>query len=448
MLKSLLCVCSIFLLLVPTIFLPSRVEACPVKLPETLLSLYRSSDDIYIARFAKQEDLEITEDNENYTAITIKKHFDISSTLKGEPRKLFVLHETDYGYKSIDDENEEGSEVEEIQEEEIDVDSGPTLKAGDQLLLFLRTDEETGNSVLTDYRDGVKKMTAEALPSYEARIRELNSIFSAKKVDDTAIVEWLVRCAEDPVTRWESAFEFHQSFSEMEWRDEQAKDGEEEGEETASTESSEPTESTVGETQEEMTTEDEGDIGVIDRSVYARLLTDAQKQTLLNIVLEPRENAEGDKPEELSSGDKILMSVVANWGDNRFARALLERLGASTDDPYYANDLMTMVSKVIRDDHLANISSRYSGVYYQDDDAVVEADDDREAPELEGENKVEAETPAAAEVAGADAASVTETQPAKKMTYKDLRAELVAKFIDRGIQVLQSAESEHQEEVA
>ena len=123
MLKSLVCVCSIFVLLFPTVFLPTRAQACPVKLPETLLSLYRSSDSIYIATFAKEEQLSITEDTEDYTATEIKKHFDISSTLKGEPRKLFVLDDTEYKYKSRAEENENaadgGEAVAEEAEEEV-----------------------------------------------------------------------------------------------------------------------------------------------------------------------------------------------------------------------------------------------------------------------------------------------------------------------------------------
>ena len=91
MLKSLVSVCSILVLLFPTVLVPTRAQACPVKLPETLLSLYRSSDAIYIATFAKEEQVSITEDTEDYTATEIKKHFDISSTLKGEPRPYAVV---------------------------------------------------------------------------------------------------------------------------------------------------------------------------------------------------------------------------------------------------------------------------------------------------------------------------------------------------------------------
>src|SRR5688572_10090616 len=104
MLKYLLSVCSIFVLLFPTIFLPTRTVACPVKTPETLLSLCRASDTIYVARFDKVEDQEIIENTDERTIINIKKHFDISSTLKGEPQRLFVLEEEEYRFKPRDGE--------------------------------------------------------------------------------------------------------------------------------------------------------------------------------------------------------------------------------------------------------------------------------------------------------------------------------------------------------
>ena len=455
MLKSLVSVCSIFVLLFPTVFLPSRAQACPVKLPETLLSLYRSSDSIYIATFAKEEELSITEDNEDYTAIQIKKHFDISSTLKGEPRKMFLLDDTEYRYKSRVEESETpadegqvaeesaGEEAEEVVEEE-DPDASPALKAGDQLLLFLRTDEETGKPVLTDYRDGVKKMTKDTLPSYEARIRDLNSIFSAEQVSNQAIVEWLVRCAQDPVTRWEGAFEFEQSFEEMEWRDQRKADAEAEAKAQHDAEGEIAEATSEGDQAEDAEPEDD------DRSVYARLLTDSQKETLMNIVLEPRQSVDSEKPAELSSGDRVLINVVSKWGDNRFARALLARIQAAADEGYLISDLMSMIAKVTSDKQLERLASRYSNVFYQEDDAVAEDVENEDEESSETSEDVEIRTDDPNSNAGDKPAPETAVPPPdedakpRKLTYKELRAELLARFIDRGSVVL-AADTQNEE---
>jgi hypothetical protein len=171
MFKTLLSVCSIVVLLLPTLLLPARATACPVKMPETLLSLYRNSDAIYVARFAKVDDHEILENTDDRTVVNIRKHFDVSSTLKGEPQKLVVLDERDYRYKpspadaEAEAETAEGEEsgadaeepaagdVEDEDEDEEDEDdrySRPTLEPGDLILLFVKKDEETGSIELTD----------------------------------------------------------------------------------------------------------------------------------------------------------------------------------------------------------------------------------------------------------------------------------------------------------
>ena len=58
---------------------PVSVTACGGKEPETLLSLYRNSDGIYVGRYLRSEEGEVTRDDEQFTVVEIKKFFDISS---------------------------------------------------------------------------------------------------------------------------------------------------------------------------------------------------------------------------------------------------------------------------------------------------------------------------------------------------------------------------------
>ena len=453
MLKSLLSVCSICVLLLPTILLPARTAACPVKLPETLLSLYRNSDAIYVARFDRVDDYEIIENTEERTIVNIKKHFDISSTLKGEPQKFVVLDELDHRYKPDEDTAEDEPVEEETDEtEEENLFGARTLASGDLLLLFLKKGDDGKTLELTDYRDAIKKMTPERLDSYEARIRDLNSIFSAKEVDDAAIVEWLVRCARDPVTRWEGAFELQQSFQALEWRKQQESEEQESEEEAESSDAevaAETTEAEVAssenESEGEAETEEEAEV---DNSVYARLLNDAHKQALMNIVLEPRSAAETGK-DRLSAGDKVLIDVVSSWGDNRFASFLLDRLQASPDDTYFAHQIMATISTILKDEDLINIASKYEDVYYQDDAEVVEAEEsESEESEEESEEAAPAATQPAAKVqVEKQESAAAGAEPVKKLTYKELRADLVTKFLDRGFVAIQIANA-NQEETA
>ncbi|MEK7854526.1 MAG: hypothetical protein AAB288_00425, partial [Acidobacteriota bacterium] len=205
MLRSLFSAGAIFVLVLSMCLLPQTVAArrCPVKEPETLLSLYQNSDAIYIATFDKTVEGEAIEKNEDYTSIAINKHFTISSTLKGESRKFFILEDRDYRYQSLvvnvipepeassteqAGDGEESMEPESVEEDE--EESQSELKSGDTLLLFIKNAEEGESARLTDYRDGIKKLPMEKIGVYEARIKDLNSIFSAKKISEQRILEW------------------------------------------------------------------------------------------------------------------------------------------------------------------------------------------------------------------------------------------------------------------
>ncbi len=458
MLKYVLSLCSICVLLLPSLLLPVRTTACPVKEPETLLSLYRNSDAIYVARFDKVEDGEVTENTDELTVVNIKKHFDVSSALKGETRKLFVLEETEYRYKpaatpstepSADSEAQESEEPEEFGEET--PFGARNLESGDLLLLFLKKGEDGKTLELTDYRDAIKKMTPQRLESYEARIRELNSIFSAKKVDHAAIVEWLVKCTQDPATRWEGAYQFQMSF-ELLNRLETQKQGEVEADEESSVESEEtevPESETARHDDAEAEESARGEEDEPDDSLYASLLSDGQKQTLMNILLERRPASPQDEQDRLSLGDKVLIDVVANWGDNRLAKFLLDRLQGAADEPYFVSELMSTIAKALSNEGLEKIASEYSDVYYQDDDELVEAEDaarskDKSDDGADGESKAAEAKPL--EVTGADKTS-EDTAPAK-MTYKQLRADLLNRFIDQGLVAVAIADSTQHEKAS
>lgn len=293
MLRSLLSVGAIFILLFALFFLPENVSArrCTVKMPETLLSLYRNSDSIYIARFDKTEDGETTEDTADYSSVRIKKYFSISSTLKGESRKFFVLDDLDYRYKIS---AETANTVEESVEAD-DTEESMALKPGDTLLLFLKKGSDGEAPVLTDYRDGVKKLSTDHIAVYEARIKELDAIFSAKQVSEAAIVEWLVRCAQDPATRWEGTFELLQSFQNLEWQQEAAEERKKRiarGEEVEVEPEPEDEEAKANSDAKNTTT--------VDTGAFAKLLNSNQKQVLANLLL----NGESSPPADEETAAK------------------------------------------------------------------------------------------------------------------------------------------------
>src|SRR5688500_6419550 len=104
MFRFLLATASIFVLLVTTMFLPVSASArrCDERMPLTLLALYRSSESLYVGKYEKTVDGDPTEDTAGYTAVPIKKHFSIASSLKGESRRLLTLGDTEYRYKNVE----------------------------------------------------------------------------------------------------------------------------------------------------------------------------------------------------------------------------------------------------------------------------------------------------------------------------------------------------------
>jgi hypothetical protein len=469
MLRSFLSAAAIFVLLFSGFFLPASVSArsrCPVKEPETLLSLYQNSDSIYIATFDKTVDGEVTESTADYTSLKINKHFSISSTLKGESRKFVAIEDTDYRYKNIT----ETPEVPEMDEESEDPEASVELKPGDTLLLFLRDgeeeDDEEASPQLTDYRDGTKKLSMEEIGVYEARIKELNDIFSAKKVDEASIVAWLVRCAEDPVTRWEGTFELLQSFQSMEWREQAAEErkariarGEPVEEEAVETET--PNEEAVETEMANEEGEEEEEVRKnVDSSVFAKLLDANQKQNLANLLLDRPAPAADDKDTKIKqiAGDAELLELVKRWGDSRLVVFLLDRLRANSSEPYIASQTMTTISEILDDEKIKEIAGEYNQIAYEAEEETVaesdEADSDKaalnqkEAGTETTDNPKGAKTPAVVEV-GTLAVDPNDGKEApKKITYKELRNEMLQKFLQRCDTVIAAAEKKSDEEEA
>jgi hypothetical protein len=295
MVRSFFSAAAIAFLLTANLLMPITASArrCPEEPPKTLLGLFRSSEAIYVARFDRVDQETVVEDEADYSIVETKQRFDISSTLKGETRKFVVLSNREYRSKTAEEPGD--AEYEEFE----GIYDGETanlgdVKAGDPVMLFLTFDEERDETeeaevraperskdlVLTDYRKAVKKLSDDDMAIYEARIRELGSIFAGEKVNDSEIVAWLVRCIEDPATRWEGAFELLQSFQELEWRDRLKKEREER--------------IAKGEDVDEEVALDEGSADEhgkpVDTTQYARLLTSSQKDRLTRIALETNQH--------------------------------------------------------------------------------------------------------------------------------------------------------------
>ena len=248
-------------------------KAIPVKAAATLLSLYRESDAIAVGRFDKKEEFGTNRVGDGYTVVSTRTFFDISSVLKGEPRKFLALEDEEFRYQ-IETANEgprQAAFIEDI--ESFDPDGQPT--PGDTVLIFLKRHGDSYE--LADYRNGIKKLSTADLSVYIERINELNSIFGSEKVDPAAVADWLVRCAEAPATRWDGSYELLQGFRKVEWRLQNA--------------------------------ENPKSNWSFDSADVARTLTDNQKTTLANILI--FRDLRGENPQERTiRGDRELTELV------------------------------------------------------------------------------------------------------------------------------------------
>jgi hypothetical protein len=261
-----------------------------------------------------------------------------------------------------------------------------------------------------------------------------------------------VRCVRDPQTRWEGAYQLQRSFEQLEWLEEQKKESEESqasDEDIASEGESETGDSASVEGEEPTTETSIKGAFVIDSETtdggeYARLLTEAQKDELMKMLVDRPSTTDDGKEVRLSSGDKVLIDVVSNWGDHRFAKFLLDRLQASSTEPYETSQMMSTIAKVLSDEELNNIAEMYSNVSYGDDDKAVDADELEEPNEDEEEGSATDETESSEAPAKTEPESKSESEPVR-VTYREFRSSLLSKFLNRTFVAVSIADAKNEE---
>jgi hypothetical protein len=352
-----------------------------------LRELYNQSEHIVVARVGKSSKVE-TEGE----ARLIKTRLQVSSTLKGSSRERVVdVYHWVYG-----------------EEDEI-------YTSGANLLLFLKPREGGKEAAkhgyeVVDTQRGVKKLSEADLQVYLQRIDELATILSKEKPDPAEIAEWLVRCAEDPATRWEGTYELAQSVDSL--PEAESEDSEEPAEDTeAAVEAEEaPVEETESDAVEEAT-ETEPEDEQASEPALAALLTTAQKERLTHTLFNIK---------TITEKDRGLIELVRHWDDGRLVPFLLAQLKQMEANPSrYAEDVLYIISDVLKDDDLREFAEQYgTNASYED----IEAEEEAAAAEAE-----EAEV-------GEDAEDVEDAEEAAAIKVdqaeaRQNRSEMLRKFI-------------------
>lgn len=422
MIRSLISFAMVIVLLAATFISPVETHArrCGEKEPETLLSLYKRSSFIFVATFDRTEDGGLVEQGDDYSVHRELSYFTVSSALKGETRKSFVLEEKEYRYSGEETSDSDGEMSEDTpvagpsdHEEDEELYGRPKLKKDDTVLLFLRKASEGEQLELVDYRDAIRKVNGEDLGTFEKRINELNVIFNSAGDKDKAVVEWLISLIDDPLTRWDGAYELLLGFYQLDWMKEeesrQASEGKTENERSADEEEYEVDEWERAEMELSS-----------DRLRYARLVTENHKQGLLNLLVQELANAErgeDGKPSSIDEGNDALLGLVKRWGDKRLAGHLLDRLLAGGGERYEKYQLMDNIASILKNEELTSLAEQFGNYLYMDDNATVED---------EGENAESEEN------SGDETEKIEQNgdEPSAKLpTYGEVRAEALAKFI-------------------
>src|SRR5215475_6813456 len=130
---------------------------------------------------------------------------------------------------------EESQSVDVYYEPDMVCPAPPHYEEGATVLAFLTRSQDSPGYFTVGLSYGAKSLNNRGIEVYSARIRELIEI--EERTDPNArrerLVEWLVRCAEEPATRWEGAYDLRYSRMmkmlkiEMENERKKAQDGQE-----------------------------------------------------------------------------------------------------------------------------------------------------------------------------------------------------------------------------
>ena len=390
----------------------AAAAACPVEAPPTpLRTLYRASERVAVARVGESVALK-GEGPQNIR----KTAFVATDSIKGDPgeKSFFVYHPVwpdNFDYVG-------------------------NFRKGETLLLFLHRAEEVEQEgyQVTDIRHGAKRLSEADLKIYLKRIEELQWIERQQPLDRAELLEWLVRCVEEPATRWEGAYELAASYQlaadEAEAAREKARgaddkvsdspvaaggakaevEGEDEDAGERAAEESGESDDGVNQTGDAVAAEAAEQSPVVDvipvqglsefsgvrylngagvDSKLVRGLTAAQKERLAGALY---------GAEKIGEGEMQLVFVVENWDGARLAPFILRQLQKLQDSPPYDTErLMYTLADILKDDRLTRLAETYAeNAPYADDyvedegeKEVAEQEDGGAAGEAEGGEEVE-----------------------------------------------------------
>lgn len=421
-----------FLISAPMLFTERfSAKACPVPQPETLFSLYLNSDLIVVADFTSRKDGEIIEEAEEYIFTEVMKNLTVHSVWKGKGERYFSFKDTEY--------REKNTNLRQTEIEFNDMDRRYSrygyplysdLTVGERYLFFFQKNAETGEYAIADDISGYRNLNDYELGVYERRIAELKTIIEKKENHLEAITEWLVKCLEEPSTRWDAVMSLQYSFNSLEY----------EGEE----EKRERSEFVIDENFSEY------------RPEIAESLTDAQKEFISGIVFSELSQTifENDRMNLYYGAD----SLAKIWDKPRlamFAYSIFQSVDKT--DVRKTKSVMEYISSLTEDERMWQLVENYEQAEKKievetgetgEEESVSEVSSEGEATESQygGASGDIADTPGEFENI---APQTGRSQTAEvKFSPAEIRERIVLEFVDRYNALLVKNFADEDEEIA
>lgn len=202
-------------LVLMSLLITSNARACEEP-PQTLLSLYMSSDLVVLAKYTSDGESKKSFEDEYGYSLETPRNLSLVKVFKGQ-KDLQTASFIYSQYESKPQPNAENPEPVEGETEEFDDHESENyfdvskMKIGGEYLIFLKKDAETGNYNVADYVSGVRD-ASKNLSFYEKNFSELETIVAAKENQHALLTEWIVRNVENAETRDDAIRDLSESF--------------------------------------------------------------------------------------------------------------------------------------------------------------------------------------------------------------------------------------------
>jgi hypothetical protein len=391
-----------------------QAEACGGPLPQTLLELFLNSDLAVIADVTSEEIPKNDGEYESAIYSDVRKNLRLIKIYKGQHAENLSVTNSEYFFQI---KNEDGVNTGEIGR------SGALLP-GNRYLLFLQKNKESGEYGLAPTGSAYRELDAADEDTYDRRLSDLAAILKTRKVQSTALAEWLVKLAEEPKTLYDGTTDLLRSVDSVYRLD--AK-----------------TDPRDKETPFLLTKYSQ-----VPSPEIAESLTDSQKQRISSILDTQVRDLLAGSQEEDGGGyapDYGLVRLVSAWDREQLTMRAYALLLNS--DPAAANRVLVLMSLMVfavDDNELYSIYERYESA------ASGEITEETEEPEQEA---VEVPGNGTEEVSPAESKNVFNTDEAisepaenaenaidtedaefteaQKKKLEELKVTLVRKFSDR-----------------